>query len=110
MAEVGKQDPSANVTWADIAQVIQNIDSEVPPLVGNPSVKLTRREHELLLLMCQDKTTEEIAQELHISIRTVETQRLNLKKKVGAKGYAGIILYALHNNILKLNGNVTDGN
>lgn len=56
---------------------------------------LTKREQEVLLLICQEKTNQEIADELFLSPRTVESYRKNMIKKVGAKNTVGLVLYAV---------------
>lgn len=56
---------------------------------------LTDREKEVLLLICKDKSSREIAEELNISIKTVESHRSNAMEKIGAKSVAGMVLYAV---------------
>ena len=51
--------------------------------------------------MCEEKSTKEIADMVDLSPRTVEAIRDKLKVKTGAKSTAGLILYAVKNNILK---------
>lgn len=63
-------------------------------------VKLTNRELEILMLICEEKTTNEIAVQLFISPRTVEGHRNNLLDKTGAKNTAGLVLYAVKNKIV----------
>jgi RNA polymerase sigma factor (sigma-70 family) len=56
---------------------------------------LTDREKEVLLLICKDKSSREIAEELDISIKTVESHRNNAMEKIGAKSISGMVLYAV---------------
>lgn len=56
---------------------------------------LTRREKEVLRLIIEEYTTQEIADELFISFCTVETHRKNLILKFGVKNTAGIVREAL---------------
>ncbi|GAB4124355.1 MAG: response regulator transcription factor [Raineya sp.] len=56
---------------------------------------LTEREKEVVLLICKDKSSREIAEELYISIKTVESHRSNAMDKVGAKSISGLVLYAV---------------
>lgn len=58
------------------------------------SFDLTPREQEILTLISEGKTTKDIAQQLHISTRTVETHRSNLLSKTGVKNSAGLVRYA----------------
>lgn len=62
-------------------------------------VKLTEREKEVLQLILADATNKEIASQLNISVRTVETHKQNLLQKTGANSVAGLVVYALNNNL-----------
>ncbi len=57
------------------------------------SIQLTEREQEILQLIAQEKSSEEIADELFISRRTVETHRKNILKKTEVKGVVGLLKY-----------------
>jgi DNA-binding NarL/FixJ family response regulator len=63
---------------------------------------LTKREYEILQLICQQKSATEIAQLLDLSARTVEGHRNNLLIKTESKNIAGLVLYALRNNFISL--------
>ncbi|MDY8138424.1 response regulator transcription factor [Aquimarina sp. 2201CG5-10] len=60
---------------------------------------LTRREREVLKLICEQKTTSEIAEQLFISPRTVEGHRNNLLMKTGSKNIAGLVIHAIEHQI-----------
>lgn len=68
-------------------------DSDVLP------ISLTRRELEILELIVDEHTGPEIAKKLFISINTVETHRKNLLHKLKVKNTAGLVKYALQNQI-----------
>ena len=61
---------------------------------------LNDKEMLILRLMCEEKSTKEIADLVDLSPRTVEAIRDKLKVKTGAKSTAGLIMYAVKNNIL----------
>ena len=61
---------------------------------------LTPREIDVLKCICEEKNTQEIADALYISINTVETHRANLLLKVGAKNTAGLVKWAVENEIV----------
>lgn len=61
---------------------------------------LTQREKEILTLICQELTTAEIAEQLCISLRTVDGHRNNLLVKTGAKNVAGLVVFAFKNKIV----------
>lgn len=56
---------------------------------------ISRREKEVLELIVQEFTTQEIADALHIGFSTVETHRRNLSVKLGARNTAGLVRIAL---------------
>lgn len=61
---------------------------------------LSKRELEVLELICQQMTTNEIAKKLFISPRTVEVHRNNLQIKTGVKNVAGLVIYAIQHNLV----------
>ena len=63
---------------------------------------LTSRETEVLQLICEQKTTAEIGEILFISPRTVEGHRNNLLLKTASRNFAGLVVYAIQNEIVVL--------
>jgi len=63
---------------------------------------ITNREKEVLQLICEQKSTSEIAEKLFISPRTVEGHRNSLLIKTESKNIAGLVVYALQNQIITL--------
>jgi len=63
--------------------------------------KLTRREKEILQLVVDEKTTQEMAYSLFLSVSTIETHRMNLISKLGVKNAAGLVKIALEKGLLK---------
>ncbi|TDQ24053.1 response regulator [Tenacibaculum caenipelagi] len=61
---------------------------------------LTEREISVLKLIAQEKSSNEIAKQLNISLKTVETYRSNLYKKLKVKNVVGLAMYAVRNNIV----------
>lgn len=62
--------------------------------------ELSRREKDVLKLILEEYTTKEIAEELHISQNTVESHRKNIFSKLNVKNIAGVVKYALENDLL----------
>jgi DNA-binding NarL/FixJ family response regulator len=60
---------------------------------------LTSREKAILKSIATGKSNKHIANELGLSVRTVETHRLNIKRKLNIEGQADLIRYALNNMI-----------
>lgn len=70
---------------------------------ANPSFTahyLSEKEIVIINLICKEHTNKEIAEKLFISPRTVDTHRENILLKTGAKNTAGIVMYAVKNNLL----------
>lgn len=62
-------------------------------------VPLTEREKEVLKLIVEENSNQEIADKLFISPRTVDAHKRNLLEKTGSKNVAGLVMYAIHNNL-----------
>lgn len=66
------------------------------------AVNLTQRELDVLELICKEFTAAEIAEQLYISVRTVDGHRQNLLDKTGARNTAGLVVYAVKNKLIDL--------
>lgn len=64
-------------------------------------VPLTKRETEILKLIAEENTNQDIAEKLFISPRTVDTHRRNLLQKLNVKNTAGLVRYAFEHNLLE---------
>jgi len=71
-----------------------------PQKVVQMEANLNDKDILILKLMCEEKSTKEIADIVDLSPRTVEAIRDKLKVKTGAKSTAGLIMYAVKHNIL----------
>jgi len=63
---------------------------------------LSKREIEVLELICAEYTTNEIAEKLFISPRTVDGHRNNLLLKTGSKNVAGLVIYGIQKKLVEL--------
>jgi len=63
---------------------------------------LTPREREVIQLVAEGKTTKEIATTLRLSVKTAETHRTNLMRKLDLHSIAGLTLYAVRNGIVQI--------
>lgn len=108
------KDASENDFFAAIESVLKNEqyiqknmqDSLLKEAMGQKKdtfyiPKLTRREKEILQLIIDEKTTQEIADTLFLSISTIETHRMNLISKFGVKNVAGLVKLTLERGLLK---------
>ncbi len=82
------------------------IESYVKQASGQVSetntVVLTHREREILRLVAEGRTNQQIANKLHISVRTVEFHRANLTEKLGVHDTASLVKYAIQKKIISL--------
>ncbi len=65
-----------------------------------PIAELTDREHEILQLICYEYSSEQIAEKLFISKRTVDTHRQHIAEKTGCKTMVALIKYAMRHNLV----------
>lgn len=72
------------------------------PAPAPSSGVLTRREEMVLKLLAKGCNNKEIARELDISVRTVETHRQNIKGKLNIQTAAGLVKYALEHNLVSM--------
>jgi two-component system, NarL family, response regulator NreC len=79
-----------------------NLGRKTKPKSVVNAVLLTKREEEILQLICLQLTTEEIAEKLFLSAKTVNGHRNNLLQKTGAKNVAGLVMFAVKNNVIKV--------
>ncbi|MEM4988485.1 response regulator transcription factor [Collimonas sp. H4R21] len=63
-----------------------------------PGQLLTARERQVLQHIANGESNKQIARELDLSVRTVETHRLNIKRKLDIEGQAELIKFAVENN------------
>jgi len=63
--------------------------------------RITDREREIVQLLAEGKSSKEIATILGISVRTVETHRATIMKKLGLKSFSELIRYAVRNKIIE---------
>jgi DNA-binding NarL/FixJ family response regulator len=65
-----------------------------------PETVLTAREKEILICVCNEMSSAEIAKELFISVGTVDTHRKNILQKLGITNTVGLVKYALRHGLL----------
>ena len=74
------------------------------PKISDGRETLTGREQTILLELAQGHSNKEVANSLNISVRTVETHRKNIKRKLGISSTAGLTRYALEHGVLQGTG------
>ncbi len=76
-------------------------ESRLTPGTADGREPLTSREQTILLELAQGKSNKAVALALEISVRTVETHRKNIKRKLGISSTAGLTRYALEHGVLQ---------
>lgn len=69
---------------------------------GQQSVELNDREIEVLKLVCQECSNQEIADKIFLSVRTVEGYRARLFEKTGSKNLVGLVIFAIKRGIISV--------
>jgi DNA-binding NarL/FixJ family response regulator len=85
-----------------VAQMV--LDGYLHPDSEAPSSKqlLTPREREVIQLLAEGKTSKEVAVALNLSVKTAETHRTNLMRKLDLHSVADLTLYAVRNGIVQI--------
>ncbi|PBQ32476.1 hypothetical protein CNR22_12070 [Sphingobacteriaceae bacterium] len=82
---------------ADVADMLVQAASRKPV-----ESEFSERELKIIRLICEDKTTKEIADTLSLSVRTVEYDRSLILARIDGKSVASIIKYAIQNKIVEM--------
>jgi len=67
-----------------------------------PLPHLTAREREVVQLLAEGRSTKEVASHLNLSVKTAETHRSNIMRKLGLHSVSELVLYAVRNNIVQV--------
>lgn len=83
-------------------QMLQNMvrRSKLTPVFDKLEVTFTEIEMQVMQLVCRELTSQEIADELNSSRRTVEDIKARIMKKTGTRSSVGIVMYATKHNLL----------
>jgi len=83
--------------------LLNNLRQKTPSSIKlqQEDATLSDKEITVLRLMCEEKSTREIAEAVDLSPRTIEAIRDKLKTKTGAKSTAGLIMFAVKNKLLE---------
>ena len=86
------------ISEEDLINLIQKKKNPVNNFTKD--LKLTKREKDIIKLICQEYSYKDIAYRLSISKRTVETHKNNILAKIGANKVTGLVLYAAKANLV----------
>jgi two-component system, NarL family, response regulator NreC len=93
----------AGRTFVDLTQSLGSTSHAVPDTGRAESERpkdLSRREREVLRLLAQGYSNQQIATQIKVSVKTVETHRTRLSEKLGLKGRAELYRFAVESGIL----------
>lgn len=85
----------ANTVMKDYANILESNDT-------SPASQLTAREREVLQLIAEGLKTKDIATQIHVSVKTVETHRQQIMRKLNAKSVAELTKIALREGLTSL--------
>lgn len=77
------------------------IESLSNPDITNVMDELSLREIEVMKLIVNEFSNQEIARKLYVSIRTIDAHRRNILNKIGVKNTVGLVKFAISNNVFK---------
>ena len=86
----------------DVSNEVMNEMVKAKSANHTPAVVLSKREKEVLNLIVKDMSNQEIADKLHISIRTVESHKQNLISKTATNNVAGLVVFAIKNKLVQI--------
>ncbi len=82
--------------------IMKVLSKKITPAHEKETVKLNKREKEIIHFLSQGLSTLEIVEKLHLSPRTIETYRTNLLQKTNSKNTISLVLYAIKHNLAEL--------
>ncbi|AUC76397.1 MULTISPECIES: response regulator transcription factor [unclassified Olleya] len=90
-------------TQTDQKMLMQFMNSKSKKLSLTINEALSKREIEVVKLICCERTNKEIANQLFLSKRTIESHRQRILEKIGAKNTVGLVVYAIANGLYSPN-------
>lgn len=93
---------SLNNSWFS-AELLQKLLVKINTSQKKKNInELSERESEVLKLICESLTNEQIAEKLHISFETVKWHRNHIMSKTGCSNTAGLVIYAIKNKLIEI--------
>lgn len=89
---------------ADVVKALRNTAGQRTIMQDNINglpIVLSKRERQVLTLICKELSTAEIAAQLYVSVRTVEGHRNKLINKVKCRNIAGLVLFAIKHRLIE---------
>lgn len=96
-----QKDKLVNMVQSNDAPLQSDLNEIVSDSVPLPEIPLSKREKEVLTLCCQGLISKEIASKLNVSVRTVESHKFNIFKKIGVNTTNELIAFAFRCGLIK---------
>src|SRR2546421_4539620 len=90
----------AGRTFVDLTQTLTPPPGPRRSVRGQRPTELSRREREVLRLLAQGHSNKQVADQIHVSVKTVETYRTRLRGKLGLKERAELYRFAVESGLL----------
>ncbi|KLU63180.1 oxygen regulatory protein NreC [Peptococcaceae bacterium CEB3] len=87
---------SSDITSTIVAGFVENFSQKK----SKPEL-ISAREREVVQLLAEGNSNKEIARILNLSLKTVETHRANIMRKLGFKSITDLVLYAVRNHMIE---------
>lgn len=84
-----------------LQKIIIKLGQSGPDSLSNPELTLSKREKEILTLICQGYNNNEISEMLFISPKTVDNHRTNLLSKTSSRNSANLVMFAIKHNLIE---------
>ena len=81
--------------------ILENLSSDGTPATEEPMARVTPREREIIQLLVEGKSNKEVANQLGISVRTVESHRATIIRKLHCHSFSELVRYAIRNKIIE---------
>jgi DNA-binding NarL/FixJ family response regulator len=88
---------------AKVAQIVLDgyLDKKPKKEVENTQSRLTPRQREIVQLLAEGKSSKEVAVALNLSVKTAETHRANIMRRLDCHSVSELVRYAVRNNIIQ---------
>lgn len=84
-----------------VPKLLSDYEERANLQAGSNNSPLSNREREILRLICRGRTNKQIAEELFLSVRTVERHRSSIMRKAGLQNRAELVAYAVRQGLLR---------
>jgi DNA-binding NarL/FixJ family response regulator len=82
--------------------LVNDVSASLEPNASMPQIELSRREVEIVQLLCDGLSAKEVARQLHLSVKTIENHRYNIYRKCEVDSIAGLMRYAIQHALITI--------